>query len=302
MSSNPTSSIPLTPTSTSISTSISTSTFGTPLHSGWLQYHIHASTSASSTANLSQLDGSTLPQYYFTLSSTHLSYSLNPSTALSSSPLASIALLPSTALKLVSPPTVAPGSSMTAAYDSLHYAFSLTECSGEEGGAGQWVHVLSAATRADMEQWLTTLRRALFSIKRHNNNNTAAAQQQPRSTPLSLPVSSPARLPATATTNLLSTRQPPTISAPYPLLISTPSSFPSSLSLSPPSPSPLRQRLLSAAHSSPTSVTAGGGSDAGGGGGGGGGGNGGVDVRYVRSSEWSEHTTSASRKICCIIC
>ena len=266
-------------TSTLLLTSSSSSS---NLHSGWLQYHVHTVTPFSPQPNLGQLDGSTLPQLYFTLHSSHLSYSTNPALSATSPPLASIPLLPTATLSWSSP--VHPAySDHPAGVDLLPYVICLTECTSAGSGSGDsvpsTVHVLSAARRSDMEAWLTALRHCLFRIKRHGIANTS---QQSHSTRTSLPRSSSAGPTATSSTSHIPIASPATnrpvtaMSAPLP----------------PSSSSSLRQPLLSTAY---LPSTAAGGTE---GGSGSGGMAGSDEVVYV-VSEWSDPHT---RKMCCIIC
>ena len=75
-----------------------------PLHTGWLQYHIHIPSLAYPFPDLDLLDSSSLPQYYFTLHPEQLDCSLNPTSALDAPPLSSILLSASTTIKLLGSP------------------------------------------------------------------------------------------------------------------------------------------------------------------------------------------------------
>ena len=234
------------------SSALSSSSSSSTLHSGWLQYHLHTPTSSSPVPDLLHLDGSALPQYYFTLHSTHLSYSLNPSLAIQSPPLGTIALLPSTALQLLHSPAAAADERLQ------HYVFCLSDCGSSDdcsggGGSKRAVHVLSAARRSEMEHWLTALRRGLFRIKRHHgeqphsqhhsNQHDHSEQLSPpaRHTAAALSFAAPpnpnsASLSASASTSIQPSVSPSTtrsaaFSLRQPLLLAAPPSLSSSLSL-----------------------------------------------------------------------
>ena len=150
------------------------------------------------------------------------------------------------------------------------------------------VHVLSAARRSDMEQWLTALRRCLFNIRQANAT-------QPLRTTFSLPAPPTTTRPRTAPN---STQVITFQSSPIPLPASA-LLLPHSPSLSSSSSSSLRQRLLQPADMSSVSVV----SDVDWrdrSGAGGSGDDDGMDRVYSERLSWSEQ--HHHRKLCCIIC